>query len=61
MIYTGFAKNLPDIVEDLPRSYVNYLGGIVQTKNLTIRLGLDRKMDVFNYMGSEIWFKDTPY
>jgi len=61
VVYTGFAKNLPDIVEDLPGSYVNYLGGIVQTKSLTIWLGLDRKMDEFNYMGSEIWFKDTPY
>ncbi|MBW6517630.1 MAG: NAD(P)/FAD-dependent oxidoreductase [ANME-2 cluster archaeon] len=61
VVYTGFAKNLPDIVEDLPGSYVDYLGGIVQTKSLTVWLGLDRKMDEFNYMGSEIWFKDTPY
>ncbi|MCG7847897.1 MAG: NAD(P)/FAD-dependent oxidoreductase [ANME-2 cluster archaeon] len=61
VVYTGFAKNLPDIVEDLPRSYVNYLGGIDQTKSLTVWLGLDRKMDEFKYMGSEIWFKDTPY
>ncbi len=45
VIYTGFAKNLPDIVEDLPVSYVNDLAGIVQTKSLTIWLGLDRKMD----------------
>jgi len=61
VVYTGFAKNLPDIVEDLPISYINYLGGIVQTKSLTVWLGLDRKMDEFNYMGSEVWFKDTPY
>ncbi len=61
VVYTGYAKDLPDIVEDLPISYVNDLGGIVQTKSLTVWLGLDRKMDEFNYMGSEIWFKDTPY
>ncbi|MGP8337089.1 MAG: FAD-dependent oxidoreductase, partial [Methanosarcinaceae archaeon] len=61
VIYTGFAKDLPDIVEDLPISYVDDLGKIVQTKSLTIWLGLDRKMDEFNYIGSEIWFKDTPY
>ncbi len=61
VIYTGFAKNLPDIVEELPVSYVADLGDIVQTKSLTVWLGLDRKMDEFNYIGSEIWFKETPY
>ncbi len=61
VVYTGFAKNLPDIIEDLPRSYVDELGGIVQTKSLTVWLGLDKKIDEFNYIGSEIWFKDTPY
>ncbi|MBW6470213.1 MAG: NAD(P)/FAD-dependent oxidoreductase [Methanosarcinaceae archaeon] len=61
VIYTGFAKDLPDIVEDLPRSYIDDLAGIVQTKSLTAWLGLDQKMDEFNYIGSEIWFKDTPY
>jgi len=61
VVYTGFAKDLPDIIEDLPRSYVDELGGIVQTKSLTVWLGLDKKIDEFNYIGSEIWFKDTPY
>jgi phytoene dehydrogenase-like protein len=61
VVYTGFAKNLPDIIEDLPRSYVDELGRIVQTRSLTVWLGLDKKMDEFNYTGSEIWFKDTPY
>ncbi|HJH28932.1 MAG TPA: NAD(P)/FAD-dependent oxidoreductase [Methanosarcinaceae archaeon] len=61
VVYTGFAKNLPDVVEDLPRSYVDELGGIVQTKSLTVWLGLEKRIDEFNYVGSEIWFKDTPY
>ena len=61
VIYTGFAKELPNVVEDLPKSYADDLGGIVQTKSLTVWLGLDKKMDEFNYIGSEIWFKDTPY
>ena len=61
VIYTGFAKDLPDVVENLPKSYVDDLSRIVQTKSLTAWLGLDEKMDEFNYIGSEIWFKDTPY
>ena len=61
IVYTGFAKELPNVVEDLPKSYADDLGGIVQTKSLTVWLGLDKKMDEFNYIGSEIWFKDTPY
>ena len=61
VIYTGFAKDLPDVVEDLPKSYIDDLAGIVQTKSLTAWVGLDKEMDEFNYVGSEIWFKDTPY
>lgn len=61
VIHTGFAKDLPCLVEDLPSSYVKELEGIVQTKSLTIWLGLDTTMEAFNYIGSEIWFRDKAY
>lgn len=61
VIHTGFAKDLPYLVEDLPSSYVKELEGIVQTKSLTIWLGLDTTMEAFNYIGSEIWFKEKAY
>ncbi|NPE27588.1 NAD(P)/FAD-dependent oxidoreductase [Methanococcoides sp. SA1] len=61
VIYTGFATSLPFLVEDLPASYKEQLDGIVHSKSLTLWLGLDKMMDEFKYVGSEIWFKDTPY
>jgi len=61
VIYTGFAKNLPSAVDGLPESYIDNLKGIVQTRSLTIWLGLDSKLDEFNYAGSEVWFKDNAY
>ena len=61
VIHTGFAKDLPHLIEDLPSSYVKELDGIMQTKSLTIWLGLDITMEAFNYIGSEIWFRDKAY
>lgn len=61
VVYTGFATSLSSLVDDLPSSYLELLDGIVHSKSLTVWLGLDRMMDEFNYMGSEIWFKDRPY
>jgi phytoene dehydrogenase-like protein len=61
VIYTGFAKDLPSVIDDLPNSYINGLNGIVRTRSLTIWLGLDERLDEFNYIGSEVWFKDNPY
>ena len=61
IIHSGFAKNLPDMVDDLPTSYVNDLGRIDQTTSLTIWLGLDQELPEFDYMGSEVWYKDRPY
>lgn len=61
VIYTGFAKNLPSVVDDLPKSYAEDLNGIAQAKSLTIWLGLEKKLDAFNYIGSEVWFRDNPY
>ena len=61
VIYTGFAKDLPSVIDNLPKSYVDDLNGIVRTKSLTIWLGLDKRLREFNYIGSEVWFKDNPY
>ncbi|MBN1134567.1 MAG: NAD(P)/FAD-dependent oxidoreductase [Methanosarcinaceae archaeon] len=61
VVYTGYAKDLPSKVDGLPESYVDNLKGIVQTRSLTIWLGLDRKLEEFNYTGSEIWFKNNAY
>jgi phytoene dehydrogenase-like protein len=61
VIHTGFARDLPSLINELPHSYIEELNGIVQSKSLTLWLGLDNIMDEFNYIGSEIWFKENPY
>ncbi|MBN2111129.1 MAG: NAD(P)/FAD-dependent oxidoreductase [Methanosarcinaceae archaeon] len=61
VVHTGFVTDLPEMIVDLPASYVDELKGVVHTKSLTVWLGLDRVMDAFNYIGSEIWFKGCPY
>ncbi|MDG6243031.1 MAG: NAD(P)/FAD-dependent oxidoreductase [Methanolobus sp.] len=61
VIYTGFVTELPSMIETLPESYVQELKGVVHTKSLTVWTGLDSVMKEFNYIGSEIWFKDAPY
>src|SRR5665648_516679 len=61
IVHSGFAKNIPDLVNDLPASYIKDLGRIDQTTSLTVWLGLDQKLDEFNYMGSEVWYKERPY
>jgi phytoene dehydrogenase-like protein len=61
VIYTGFATDLPRLVENLPSDYAGELKGIVHSKSLTIWLGLEKELPEFNYTGSEIWFKDFAY
>ena len=61
VIYTGFATELPRLVECFPTDYVEDLKGIVTSKSLTIWLGLEKEHPEFNYTGSEIWFKDFAY
>ncbi len=60
VVYTGFVKNLPSLV-DLPSDYAQKLSRIEQTLSLTIWLGLSEKMKEFDYTGSEVWFKDGAY
>jgi phytoene dehydrogenase-like protein len=61
VVYTGFVTDLPRMVETLPSSYIQDLKGVDHTKSLTVWLGLDSMMEEFNYIGSEIWFKNQPY
>jgi phytoene dehydrogenase-like protein len=61
VIYTGFATQLPTLIKDLPDDYVGDLNGISHSKSLTIWLGLSEELPVFNYTGSEIWFKNFAY
>ncbi len=60
VVYSGFVKNLPDLVS-LPSDYMENLTRIDQTLSLTIWIGLSEKMKEFDYIGSEIWFKDGAY
>jgi phytoene dehydrogenase-like protein len=61
VIYTGFVTDLPNMIESLPNVYIQDLKRVAHTKSLTIWTGLDSVIDDFNYIGSEIWFKDSPY
>lgn len=61
VIYTGFATELPGLIKDLPAEYIGDLRCIVNNKSLTIWLGLEKELSDFDYIGSEIWFKDFSY
>ena len=60
VVYSGFVKHLPSLVS-LPFEYTEKLSGIDQTTSLTVWLGLSEKMKEFDYIGSEVWFKDWAY
>ena len=57
VVFTGFAKDLPALMDNLPLSYIQDIDRIVQTHSMTIWLGLDTKLPEFDYTGSEVWFK----
>jgi all-trans-retinol 13,14-reductase len=61
VVFTGFAKDLPDLTDNLPSSYIQDIDRIVQTHSLTIWLGLDTELPEFDYRGSEVWFKRRPF
>lgn len=52
VIYSGYASELPDIV-DLPENYKEELKKLERVHTLTLWAGLNRKY--FDKMGSEIW------
>jgi phytoene dehydrogenase-like protein len=60
IIYSGFLKNLHSLIL-LPSDFKDDLSRIEQTLSLTIWLGLSEKMKEFDYMGSEVWFKNGAY
>jgi phytoene dehydrogenase-like protein len=61
VVYTGFAKQLPELVSGLPQSYIEDLSRITQTRSLTVWLGLSRELPEFDYLGSEVWFQNHAY
>lgn len=60
VVYSGFVKHLPSLVS-LPSEYMEDISRIDQTTSLTVWLGLSEKMKEFDYIGSEVWFKDWAY
>ncbi len=56
VVYSGFMKDLPNIVEGMDEDYSEGLTSLKQTETLTIWLGLDEKLPQFKYHGTEIWF-----
>lgn len=62
IVYSGFVKNLPFIVDSLSAAYEQELKKIKQTKSITLWLGLKKKLPELSYIGSELYFNtDTPY
>lgn len=59
VIYSGFASELPAIIEELPEEYAGSLNQSHRADALTIWLGLNEKM--FERNGSEIWVDSNPY
>ncbi|MDR0767538.1 MAG: NAD(P)/FAD-dependent oxidoreductase [Methanosarcinales archaeon] len=60
IIHTGFASALPQMME-LPAKYVNRLKKIDHSVSLSVWLGLDEMRPEFDYIGSEVWYKEMPY
>ncbi len=62
VVYSGFVKELPLIVQGLSNEYCQNLKKIRQTKSITLWLGLKSKLSELSYIGSELYFNtDTPY
>ena len=61
IVHSGFAKDLPSMITDLPADYLHDLRRIDQARGLCIWLGLSKQLKEFDYIGSEIWFKEKAY
>ncbi len=62
IIYSGFVKNLPEMISGLSDEYCLNLKEIKQTKSFTLWFGLKKKLPELDYLGSEVYFDtDSPY
>ncbi|MCK9151401.1 phytoene desaturase family protein [Methanobacterium alcaliphilum] len=59
VIYSGFASDLPKLVDNLPEDYARNLNQIQKVNSLTIWLGLNKQ--IFKNYGSEMWIDSDPY
>ncbi|MDP1553797.1 MAG: NAD(P)/FAD-dependent oxidoreductase, partial [Methanobacteriaceae archaeon] len=59
VVYSGFASDLPQLIDDLPYEYAQNLYKIKKVNSLTIWLGLNKK--IFSNKGSEMWIDSDPY
>lgn len=59
VIYSGFASDLPKLVDNLPVDYARNLNQIKKVNSLTIWLGLNKK--IFQDNGSQMWIDSNPY
>jgi all-trans-retinol 13,14-reductase len=58
VVYSGFARDMPLLTDDLPGEYVEQLNTLESSKSITLWLGLDKGFRNFDYTGSEIWFEE---
>ncbi len=59
VIYSGFASDLPKLIDNLPEDYVHNLNQIKKVNSLTIWLGLNK--NIFKKNGSQMWIDSDPY
>jgi len=59
VVYSGFASDLPYLIDNLPDDYAQNLNKIKKVNSLTIWLGLNKK--IFKDYGSEMWIDSDPY
>ena len=59
VVYSGFASDLPHLIDGLPAEYTRNLQSIKKVNSITIWLGLTKK--IFTNYGSELWVDSDPY
>ncbi|MBI5680431.1 MAG: NAD(P)/FAD-dependent oxidoreductase [Methanobacterium sp.] len=59
VIYSGFASDLPNMVDNLPLEYAQKLATIQKINSLTVWVGLDKK--IFKHQGSQMWIDSDPF
>ncbi len=59
VIYSGFASDICNLIDDLPENYARNLKSIRKANSLTIWLGLTKH--IFKNQGSEMWIDSDPY